>query len=208
MLFLVLQTRVAYSKDIPEHLATLTQSFVLRCGGLWLVELSPMDELVDSFFTDLPRSNGLVVGLVIAGWTGMFAYFQYVSARAHRREEVLNKILEGNIEELKARVMTQGAGVVTRAFCRRALLKPFPDRLLTFLTRFVLLQLSAEAKLKAEAASAKCGRVSLRCDALLPARRHLPMRLFCQGAEIRFLTKSSGNRKTSSLSSRTSFAHL
>lgn len=62
-----------------------------------------MDEYVSSFHTDLPRDNALVVGLVIAGWTLMFGYFQLATIRSQEREEGLNRSLEKSIEQLQAR---------------------------------------------------------------------------------------------------------
>lgn len=88
---------------MPSELASYAVTFVLRCGGLWLVEVSPLSELLKSFRTSMPLNNALVVALVIASWTAMTSYFQCVWLRAQAREEGLNESLRKNVEELTVR---------------------------------------------------------------------------------------------------------
>lgn len=88
---------------MPPDLAAHGDAFLLRCGGLWLVEVSPTAEMLASFRTALPLNNALAVALVIAAWAAMTTCFQCAWVHAQAREERLNESLQETVERLTAR---------------------------------------------------------------------------------------------------------
>lgn len=86
----------------PPRSAPFAREFTVTCGGLWLIEVAPMEEVVDASHTNIPRDNALIIGLVIAGWSVMFGVFQVLMLRAQRREERLSRSLEKSLRSMFA----------------------------------------------------------------------------------------------------------
>lgn len=117
------------------------------------VELWPLREQYDSFFTFLPVQNALIVSFVIFGWTIMFAGLEWAWARSRAREDRLSQSLAQSVVEMKARgYRDHQAGFGLPFASSQTLLRAAPH---TSRASGAFVQAEERARIKAEAATVK-----------------------------------------------------